>query len=132
MCAIAGSLLGDPLPRWEDTGVPSSGALDSINNAINTHSKYWRCLTSLTPKEDPKSHSLKEKIEDGASGSAALVKPLVGATGGGGGGKELAEMDRKIMEDNEKFGVRNCFIQCILEGNIYSAYMFVGCVQFSC
>ena len=43
MCVKA--LLSDPLPPLKQNLCPSQHAVDSINQVIEVHSKYWPCLS---------------------------------------------------------------------------------------
>ena len=43
MCVKA--LLGDPLPPLKRNLFPSQHAVNSINQVIEAHSKYWSCLS---------------------------------------------------------------------------------------
>nr|XP_045600455.1 histone deacetylase 6-like isoform X1 [Procambarus clarkii] len=74
MCAKA--LLGDPLPMLDASLVPNKGAVQTINDVIKTHSKYWSALSFQVelPLEDVLCQGFgggAQAVESGASGSEA-------------------------------------------------------------
>lgn len=44
MALCAKALLGDPLPPLEPQLVPNKSAVQTINDVIHTHSRYWSAL----------------------------------------------------------------------------------------
>ena len=44
MTLCAKALLGDPLPSLEPQLVPNKSAVQTINDVISTHCKYWSAL----------------------------------------------------------------------------------------
>ncbi|XP_050703239.1 histone deacetylase 6-like isoform X1 [Eriocheir sinensis] len=44
MTLCAKALLGDPLPPLEPQLVPNKSAVQTINDVIRTHSRYWQAL----------------------------------------------------------------------------------------
>ncbi|XP_068213599.1 uncharacterized protein HDAC6 isoform X1 [Palaemon carinicauda] len=72
MCGKA--LLGDPIPPLESGLVPNKRAVETINNVIKTHSRYWSSLSFQValPIEDVLSQGfggLPQAVESGVSGS---------------------------------------------------------------
>lgn len=66
MCTKA--LLGDPLPMLDPNLIPCSSAINSINNVLKTHKKFWSNLQygMSLPKERllPRHKKVPNKLEE--------------------------------------------------------------------
>lgn len=65
MCTKA--LLGDPLPMLDPNLIPCTSAINSINNVLKTHKKYWPNLQygmSLPKERLPKLKTILNKLEE--------------------------------------------------------------------
>ncbi|XP_063863444.1 histone deacetylase 6-like isoform X3 [Scylla paramamosain] len=80
MTLCAKALLGDPMPPLEAQLVPNKSAVQTINDVINTHSKYWSalCFQVDLPLQDVLQQGCgggPQGVDSGVSGSEASLSP---------------------------------------------------------
>ena len=123
MGAIAGALLGDPLPPLEGPPIPCQSALVSLQDAISEHLQYWGALVPLDltqerkPRQQPhhaaakvSSEPSQEEREEDAEDDVAQenVGPTLGAVAVGLQGAhipvELTGQNRLVVGELENAG----------------------------